>query len=130
VKYISLTRVLFIHDQLVKRFGGSLGVRDVSLLESALARPHASFDGEDLYPGIYEKAAALMHSLLKNHAFVDGKKRTALAATGIFLKLNDIILQNKHEEELQFALQVENESITLRDIAIWLENNSAKIETP
>lgn len=124
MKYVSLKRVLFIHDQLVKRFGGSLGVRDLGLLESALARPQASFGGEDLYPGIFEKAAALMHSLLKNHAFVDGNKRTALASTGIFLKLNGYALANRHEEELQFALNVENESISLEEIAAWLEKNS------
>jgi death-on-curing protein len=127
VNYVTLKRVLFIHDQLVKRFGGSLGVRDLGLLESALARPQATFGGEDLYPGLFDKAAALMHSLLKNHAFVDGNKRTALATSGIFLTLNGYKLTNKHEEELKFALNVENESISLEEIAAWLEKNSQKI---
>lgn len=126
MKYITLKRVLFIHDQLVKRFGGSLGVRDVGLLESALARPQASFGGEDLYADIFEKAAALMHSLLKNHAFIDGNKRTALASTGIFLKVNGYKLENRHEEELNFALSVENESISLEEIAAWLEKYTKK----
>lgn len=118
--------MLFIHDQLVKRFGGSMGVRDLGLLESALARPQATFDGKDLYPDIFDKAASLMHSLLKNHPFIDGNKRTALASAGIFFKLNGYNLENKHKDELQFALNVENESITLEEIALWLKSNVKK----
>ena len=76
-------------------------MRDVTLLESAVARPQSSFDGEDLYPTLFYKAAALMHSLLKNHQFVDGNKRTALASAGIFLKLNGYNLINSHGEELE-----------------------------
>ena len=126
MRYLTNKRVLFIHDQLVKRFGGSLGVRDLGLLESALARPQATFDGKDLYPDIFDKAASLMHSLLKNHPFIDGNKRTALASAGIFFKLNGYNLENKHKDELQFALNVENESITLEEIALWLKSNVKK----
>lgn len=126
MRYLTIKRVLFIHDQLVKRFGGSMGVRDLGLLESALARPQATFDGKDLYPDIFDKAASLMHSLLKNHPFIDGNKRTALASAGIFLKLNGYNLENKHKDELQFVLNVENESITLEEIALWLKSNVKK----
>ena len=126
MRYLTNKRVLFIHDQLVKRFGGSLCVRDLGLLESALARPQATFDGKDLYPDIFDKAASLMHSLLKNHPFIDGNKRTALASAGIFFKLNGYNLENKHKDELQFALNVENESITLEEIALWLKSNVKK----
>ena len=127
MKYLSPQQVLAIHDQLVKRFGGSLGLRDVGLLESAVARPQASFGGEDLYPTIFNKAAALMHSLLKNHPFVDGNKRTALASCGIFLKWNGYLLINSHQEELEFALKVENESMDFEVIAVWLEWHVQKI---
>ncbi|TSC87590.1 MAG: death-on-curing family protein [Microgenomates group bacterium Gr01-1014_7] len=72
VQYLTVVQVLFIHDQMVKRFGGSFGVRDLGLIESAVARPEASFDGQDLYTNIFDKAAALLQSLLKNHPFVDG----------------------------------------------------------
>src|SRR5688572_20333207 len=82
VKYLSPQQVLAIHDQMIKRFGGSSGIRDVGLLESAVARPKATFDGNDLYPSIFQKAAALLQSLLKNHPFVDGNKRTALTSAG------------------------------------------------
>lgn len=127
MKYLNVKRVLAIHDQLVKRFGGSLGLRDLGLLESAVARPQASFGGEDLYPTIFDKAAALMHSLLKNHPFVDGNKRTALASTGIFLKVNGYNLINSHEKELEFALKVENESMNFEEIAFWLQQHSQKV---
>lgn len=124
--YLSTEQVLFIHDQQIKRFGGSSGIRDVGLIESALGRPQASFGGEDLYPTIFNKAAALMHSILKNHAFVDGNKRTALAGTGIFLKINGYNLENQHKEEITFALSVENGKLSLEDIASWLQNHCKK----
>jgi death-on-curing protein len=75
--------VLLLHARLIQRTGGSSGVRDMGLLGSALARPQATFGHNDLYPDLWSKAAALMPSLIKNHPFVDGNKRTALAATSI-----------------------------------------------
>lgn len=111
---------------MIKRFGGSLGVRDLGLIESAVERPKATFDGVDLYPDIFTKAAALMHSLLKNHAFVDGNKRTAYSSCGIFLKLNGYKLENMHNESLEFAMNVENNSLKLEEIAKWLERHSKK----
>jgi death on curing protein len=127
VKYLTPQQILAIHDRMIKLFGGSNGLRDLGLLESAAARPQASFDGVDLYETIYDKAAALLHSLLKNHPFVDGNKRTAVASTGIFLKLNGYRLINAHEKELEFALKVENESLSFEDIAGWLNKYSEKI---
>lgn len=111
---------------MVKRFGGSHGVRDLGLIESAVERPKATFDAEDLYPDIFTKAATLMHSLLKNHAFVDGNKRTAYSSSGIFLKLNGYKLQNMHKESLEFAMSVENNSLSLEEIAKWLQKHSKK----
>lgn len=126
MKYLSLEEVLFIHDQAVKRFGGSFGVREMHLLESALSRPQASFDGQDLYESIFDKAAALMHSLLKNHPFVDGNKRTSLATTGIFLKINGYDLIHNHSKEIEFAMHVENGSLSLEEIADWLKEHTKK----
>ncbi|MEK7559595.1 MAG: type II toxin-antitoxin system death-on-curing family toxin [Patescibacteria group bacterium] len=126
MKYLTTPQVLVIHDQMVKRFGGSLGIRDMGLIESAVERPKSTFDGEDLYPDIFLKAAALMHSLLKNHAFVDGNKRTAYSSCGIFLKLNGYKLENMHKKSLEFAMNVENNSLELEKIAEWLKKNSRK----
>ena len=98
----------------------------MGLIESAVERPKSTFDGEDLYPDIFLKAAALMHSLLKNHAFVDGNKRTAYSSCGIFLKLNGYKLENMHKKSLEFAMNVENNSLELEKIAEWLKKNSRK----
>ena len=73
-----IEEVLLMHARLIQRTGGSGGVRDMGLLESALARSQATFEGEDLYSDLWNKAAALMESLIKNHPFVDGNKRAAL----------------------------------------------------
>lgn len=125
-RYISIEEVLFILDQAVKRFGGSFGIRDIGLIESAVGRPQASFGGDDLYETIFDKAAAFMHSLLKNHAFVDGNKRTSLACVGIFLKINGYDLENMGKDELKFAMEVENETLSLEDIAQWLGTHAKR----
>jgi death-on-curing protein len=88
VLYLSLGAVLYLHEQLIKAFGGSLGIRDQGGLKSALARPRSTFGGQPLYPSLLEKAAALLESLCLNHPFVDGNKRVAYAAAGLFLELN------------------------------------------
>lgn len=123
-KYLSIAQVLYIHDQMVKQFGGSFGVRDIGLIESAVARPRASFDNQDLYTNIFDKAAALLQSLLKNHPFVDGNKRTALTSAGLFLKMNGWELINNHEKEVEFGVNVDNKNLTLEEISTWLKNYS------
>jgi death-on-curing protein len=80
-----LLRVYEIHEVIIAETGGLPGLRDLNLLHSAVARPFATFDGQDLYPAVFDKAAALFHSLIKNHPFMDGTKRTAFAATLYFL---------------------------------------------
>lgn len=127
MKYLTTPQVLALHIQMVNRFGGSHGVRDLGLIESAVERPKATFDGIDLYADIFTKAAALMHSLLKNHAFVDGNKRTAYSSCGVFLKLNGLRLENMHKASLEFAMNVENNSLSLEEIAAWLKKHTEKV---
>lgn len=86
--FLTLEQVLAIHYDQIERYGGSHGVRDLALLESATQRPQASFMGEDLYPDIFKKGAALMHSLILNHPFVDGNKRSGVVSTASFLHYN------------------------------------------
>lgn len=109
---------------MIKRFGGSQGIRDLGLVESAVGRSQATFDGNDLYKTIFEKGAALLQSLLKNHPFVDGNKRTALTAAGIFLELNGCQLINNHEKEVDLVLKINNEGLTIEQIAKWLKSHS------
>lgn len=124
--FISLDEILAINYQEVEKFGGSHGVRDLALLESALQRPQSSFMGTDLYTTLFEKAAALMHSLLLNHPFVDGNKRTAAVATAYFLHLNGFELKMAQDELVGFALQVEAKKIDLERISKWLKEHSVK----
>jgi death on curing protein len=128
LSYLSVTRVLAIHDLMVKRFGGSHGLRDLGLVESVVARPQASFDGNDSYETIFDKAAALLQSLLRNHPFVDGNKRTALTCAGIFLKINGWKIINNHGEEVEFAVKIDNSNLSQEEISKWLEEHSEKID--
>ncbi len=125
--YLSVTHALVIHDQMIKRFGGLSGIRDLGLLQSAIGRPQATFDGDDLYKTIFGKVAALLQSLLKNHPFLDGNKRTALTMAGMFLKLNGYQLENDHDNEVSFTLKVANEDLAIEQITEWLEKHSKTI---
>lgn len=124
MKYLTPHQILAIHDQMIKKFGGSHGLRDLGLLESAVARPQTTYDGQEMYPDIFSKAAALLQSLLKNHPFVDGNKRTALTSAGIFLKINGYQLINSHDEEVEFAINVDNRNLSLEEISSWLKSHT------
>ena len=126
ITFLATEQVLFIHDQMIKRFGGSHGVRDLGLIESAVARPQASFGSKYLYISIFDKAAALLQSLLKNHPFVDGNKRTALTSAGLFLNKNGYKLVNNHKKEVEFAVRVDNGNLTVGQISKWLKIHSVK----
>lgn len=121
--YLTATQILFIHARLIDTTGGEHGVRDLGLLESAVARPQATFDGADLYPDLWQKTAALMESLAQNHPFVDGNKRTAITAAGLFLLQNGRRLQTTNEILEQFTLRVVNERPSLDDIAAWFRTH-------
>lgn len=125
-RYLSLEEVVFLHDEIVKATGGSLGVRDLNLLSSAVMRPQASFGGEDLYTSIFDKAACLMHSLVLNHAFVDGKKRTGLAAASLLLEVNGYFVDLKLNKTFQFVLKITKEKLSVEQIADWLKKHSTK----
>ena len=126
MEYLTLEEVYLLHERLIQLTGGSSGLRDPGLLESAVTRSQASFDGEELYPDLWTKAAALMQSLIKNHPFVDGNKRTAVTATAIFLELNHHRLTVSNDELLRFAVQTAGEQAELEEIAAWLQAHSSK----
>lgn len=122
-KYPTLDEVVAIHFRVTEKTGGSQGVRDWDLLPSALGRPQATFGGEDLYPGIFLKAAALIQSISSNHPFIDGNKRTALATLEYFLYLNNLEIEATQREKVDFILWAENEKPTLDQIAIWIKKH-------
>ena len=124
ILYLSLDDLLIIHTDQIERYGGSHGIRDMNLLESALFRPQSSFSGEDLYPDFFEKAAVLVHSLLLNHTFVDGNKRTAIASLLVFLELNGISLACTQQELVDAAIAIENKKWNKDAITSWLKNHT------
>lgn len=126
-KYLPLDEVIAIHDSMIELYGGSFGIRDIGLLQSAISRPQASFGGIDLYSTIFDKAGALFHSLIFNHAFVDGNKRTTMTTTARFLAVNGYALEVEQREFVDFPLRVENKHLSLREITVWLKKYTKKI---
>ena len=126
--YLSLTEILLLHARLIQQTGGAGGVRDLARLESAIARPQAMFDGEDLYPDLWSKAAALMESLILNHPFVDGNKRVGLASAGILLERNGYSLSADNDQVFDFTMSVAHGDVRHEEITQWLEDNSERLE--
>jgi len=123
VRYPSAREILVLHIKIINQYGGTHGLRDAGLLESAVARPRSGFGGYEAYPTIWLKAAALTHSLIKNHPFVDGNKRTGLMAGALFLKRNGYRLGASNKAAVEIAVDVAEDKITLEDLAEWLEAN-------
>jgi death-on-curing protein len=129
VNYLTAEQILFLHARLVAETGGSHGVRDTNMLLSALGRLQASFDDRDLYPDLYHKAAALMDSLIRNHPFVDGNKRTGIASTALFLRINRYRLVASNAELEKFTIEVVRSQHTLDEIATWLEAHARSMDS-
>ena len=127
ILYLTPEQVLFIHNLVVQKTGGSHGVRDLSMLLSALGRPQASFDGRDLYEDLFIKAAELLDSLIRNHPFVDGNKRVTIVSTALFLQKNGYSLSVDNEELVQFALDCAQSKNSLKEITTWIERNTEPI---
>ena len=130
IAYLTLNELLLVHARLIQATGGIRGLRDLGMLESAVARPQATLAGVDLYPDLWAKAAALMHSLVLNHPFVDGNKRVALTAAGVFLDLNRYRMNASNQEAVAFTLQVIAGDLDLEAMAAWFKTNSEPIDEP
>ena len=103
---ISLEQILHIHDILIHKYGGSSGVRDLTLLESAINRPFATYAQQSLYPSPISQAAVLLESLIGNHPFVDGNKRTGYLVFRAFLQENGYDINLNREEKYEFVINV------------------------
>jgi death-on-curing protein len=128
VDYLSIEQILLLHELQMDRFGGSRGLRDRGGLESAAARPAMTFGGEDLYPDIAAKAAALMHSLVMNHPFVDGDKRVGISAAELFLELNDVRLGARDKDLEELTLSVARAELDAESLAIWFRQRLERAE--
>lgn len=118
--YLTAEQILFLHARLIAETGGSHGLRELNLLLSAVGRPQATFEGRELYPDVYHKAAALLDSLINNYPFIDGNKRTAIAAAAIFLRLNGLQLKADQLELENFTLGAAQAQFTLEEMVAWL----------
>lgn len=127
--YIDIEEVYQIHERMLKVGGGRPEVRDFTLLHSAVERPKVTFGGHLLYPTLWLKAAALIQSLIKNHSFNDGNKRTGFFSTLRFLKLNNYAIICSKKQIINFTLSIDVQNINIEEIAEWLKKHSKKIRT-
>lgn len=120
MKKLEKEQIIRIHELLIEEFGGLNGVRDESLLESALNAPFQTFDGDELYPGLVKKAASLCYGLINNHAFQDGNKRIGTLVILVFLDLNGVKVVVTNEDLIKFGLQVAAGEMTLEQVEKWI----------
>jgi death on curing protein len=123
---ISFSEVQQLHQILIDRFGGSHGIRDRASLESALARPFQTFDNVELYPSALEKAASLVESILINHPFIDGNKRTGYTLLRLFLINNGYDITASEAYKYEFIIDVAAGTLKYEGVLKWLESNTSK----
>lgn len=126
MKYVTTSDIIYIHDKIIHETGGSLGVREPGLLESIAQKPQATFGGSQLYPTVFDKAAALFEALCNYHVFIDGNKRVAAMAMYRFLAINVYSLTASNKELEEYTLLVATTNPDLADMAAWIKNHSKK----
>jgi death-on-curing protein len=124
---ISIQETENIHKVLIDTFGGTHGIRDIHALQSALSRPFQTFDNAELYPSILEKAASLLESLLSNHPFVDGNKRTGYVLTRLFLMTNNYDFEATQQDKYNFVISIASGQTGYEEILMWLQSNTKQI---
>ena len=120
-RYLEPEEILVLHELIVEQSGGSPGLRDWNLLDSAVAQPRMTFAGQDLYPEVVDKAAALGYSLICNHRFVDGNKRVGHFAMEMFLMLNGLEIEASVDEQEQVVLTVAAGQMQREAFTDWLK---------
>ena len=123
MRYLSLQEVISLHSLLIAQSGGSSGLRDHGGLESAVAQPESSFGGQDLYPDLASKAAALGHSLIQSHPFIDGNKRIGHAAMEVFLLLNGHEIDASVDEQEQIIIDVASGKVSRIELSEWISKH-------
>ena len=124
---IPVKEVEQLHRILIDKFGGAHGIRDKSALESALSRPFQTFDSNDLYPSVLEKAASLIESILINHPFIDGNKRTGYALLRLFLIQQGWDITASQDNKYEFVINSASGTLDFDSILSWLSANTKKL---
>lgn len=122
--YLSIQQVLFIHTRVIDQTGGAHGIRDLHLLQSALSRPKTTFDKKELYPTELEKSAALIESLVNNHPFIDGNKRTGITVMVMFLEINDKKIKATNQDIIELGLGIAKSKYKYEQIVSWLQTHT------
>jgi death on curing protein len=117
--------ILRLHELSILKYGGGHGTRDEGLMESAIARPYQTFGGEDLYPSVFEKAAAIVESIIINHPFIDGNKRTGFLAMLAVLDNENYQLSISNNEIYNFTIKISTGEIKFEEIVSWLKSNTS-----
>lgn len=125
VTFLGLDEVLALHADQLGRYGGAAGIRDLGLLESALAVPAATFDGRFLHESLLEMAAAYLIHLAQNHPFLDGNERIALMTAIVFLGLNGRRLEAEPSALLQLVLDAAQRNVSKAQVAVFFESNTS-----
>jgi death-on-curing protein len=122
---ISEEEAVEIHDILLDKFGGSRGIRDKELLNSAINRPYQTFDGKELYPTAIDKAAAILESIVKNHPFSDGNKRTGYVLARLLIMNDKLDIYADQDEKYDLVISVSKGETDFEQIKDWLEKHSS-----
>jgi len=123
MRYLTVGEVLELYSRVINQSGGGVGIRDLGALESAVAQPRMTFNGDELYPTIVEKASALGFSLIQNHPFIDGNKRAGHAAMESFLMFNGYEISASVDEQVETILGVASGNIDRDAFTAWLKNH-------
>ena len=124
--YLSVEQIDRLHASQIESYGGRPGLRERAALEAAVARPAMTFGGEDLYPDIPAKAAALMHSLVMNHPYVDGNKRVGAHAAVVFLEVNGFLPTFTPKELEEVTMATARSELDAESLAIWFRQRSIR----
>ncbi|MFZ2493353.1 MAG: type II toxin-antitoxin system death-on-curing family toxin [Thermoanaerobaculia bacterium] len=121
--FLTLDEVLALHADQIRRYGGFHGIRDLALLESAVANARATFEGSFLHPTIFEMAAAYLYGICRNHPFVDGNKRAALITAMAFLAMNDVVIRADDDDFYDLVIGVAEGTVSRSAVAVFLERS-------
>ena len=123
IRYLTFNEVIDIHRRLIELFGGVDGIRDIEALKSSIEQPRMTFGGVELYATIVEKAAILGFSIMMNHPFIDGNKRTGHAAMEVFLVMNGYEIDASIDEQEHIILEVAAGNLKKNEFVDWLQNH-------
>ena len=123
MRSVTIAEILETYQRIMQQSGGLVAIRDFGALESALAQPYMTFGGNELYPSLAEKAAVLGFSLMQNHPFADGNKRTGHAAMAMFLAINGYKIDASIDEQTEIILSVASGKLSRDGFTEWLSNH-------